>query len=395
MGQARRLDELGERLEREERRKRRSRGQEDYWQRVQDLFTRDVTVEALRELAESDARETVAFFSREVDFEDLRAEPFWKRMPASAFRLFEAIAWRLTPARRLLFAAAMIVLVLGWIDYLLGLLKSGGWPHSPSFMLVAATLLFVLLALELRDKLGLKGDLEIARTIQFGLLPFEPWESGSLSARAAMRTANTVGGDYFDRVELGEGRVAVVIGDVAGKGMPAALLMALLQGSLRTLVTAGLRGAELVARLNQHLAANIPRNRLVTLFYAEVDPAGGPLHYVNAGHNPPLLAHADGSRTSLGATGMALGILPEAGYECLETSFTGGDRLLLYTDGIVEAENARDEAYGDERLAAFLVARRQTAADALLEGLLADVVAHAGPLRPRDDMTLLVLDRRA
>ena len=394
MSQARRLDELAERLEREERKKRRNRGQEDYWRRVQDLFTRDVTVKALRELAESDARETVAFFSREVDFEDLSAAPVWKRLPASAFRLFEAIAWRLTPARRLLFAAATIVLALGWINYLVIVAKDGGWPHSPSLMLVAATLLFVLLALELRDKLSLKGDLEIARKIQFGLLPFEPWQSGSLSAHASMQTANTVGGDYFDLIDLGQGKVAVVIGDVAGKGMPAALLMALLQGSLRTLVTAGFRGAELIARLNQHLAANIPRNRLVTLFYAEVDPAGTPLLYVNAGHNPPLLARADGSQECLAGTGIALGILPEAEFECVETSFDAGARLLLYTDGIVEAENARDEAYGEERLAAFLTTHREGDPQALVEGLVADVLAHSRPLRPRDDMTLLVLDRR-
>ena len=105
----------------------------------------------------------------------------------------------------------------------------------------AATLLLFLLVMELRDKLGLKSDLEVARQIQFGLLPFEPWERAGFTAVSAMRPANTVGGDYFDIVELGEGRVAIAVGDVAGKGMPAALLMALLQGSLRTLLTAGLR----------------------------------------------------------------------------------------------------------------------------------------------------------
>ncbi|HET7291838.1 MAG TPA: SpoIIE family protein phosphatase [Vicinamibacteria bacterium] len=395
MSQARRLDELEEKLGRRGERRRANRGQADYWQRVQELFTRDVTVKALRELAESDARDTVAYFSREIDFDDLKRKPFWKRVPASAFRLFEAIAWRLSPARRLLFAGATIVLAFGWADYLLGVLSRGGWPSIPSFLLVATTLLFALLTLELRDKLSLKGDLEIARQIQFGLLPFEPWAAGTLRARAAMRPANTVGGDYFDLVELGDGRFAVAIGDVAGKGMPAALLMALLQGSLRTLVTAGLRGAELVARLNQHLTASIPRNRLVTLFYAEVDAAGGPLRYVNAGHNPPLLARSDGALQSLAGTGVALGIMPDALFECVETAFGGGDRLLLYTDGIVEAENPADEAYGEERLRSFLAGRRAAPAEMLIDGLVADVLAHAGPLRPRDDMTLLVLDRGA
>ena len=131
--------------------------------------------------------------------------------------------------------------------------------------------------LELRDKLSLKGDLEIARQIQFGLLPFEPWDKDGVRIATAMRPANTVGGDYFDVIELGAGRLAVAVGDVAGKGMPAALLMALLQGSLRTLVSAGLRGAELMAKLNAHLCANIPSNRLITLLYAELDPETGQL----------------------------------------------------------------------------------------------------------------------
>ena len=127
--------------------------------------------------------------------------------------------------------------------------------------------------LELRDKLALKGDLEIARQIQFGLLPFEPFHRNGTSICAAMRPANTVGGDYFDIIDLGDGpRLAVVMGDVAGKGMPAALLMALLQGSLRTLLERRLaRRPTLIAKLNAHLYANIPSNRLVTLFYGELD----------------------------------------------------------------------------------------------------------------------------
>ena len=118
-----------------------------------------------------------------------------------------------------------------------------------------------------------------------------------------MRPANTVGGDYFDVIELDERRLAITVGDVAGKGMPAALLMALLQGSLRTLITAGLRGPELIGKLNDHLCANIPSNRLVTLFYAEYDTASGELEYVNAGHNAPFVLRADGTLQRLDATG--------------------------------------------------------------------------------------------
>jgi hypothetical protein len=376
------------------------RQQEDYWRRVQDLFTRDITLKALRELAESDARDTVAFFSREIDFEEVRRQPVWHRVPISMFRVFEAIAWRLSPARRLFFAGASFVLAWAWIQYFFDVLGGAASGHLfslevPSLLLLASSVLFVVLALELRDKLALKGDLEIARQIQFGLLPFEPYAEGSLRVCAFMRPANTVGGDYFDIVDLGEGRVALVIGDVAGKGMPAALLMALVQGSLRTLVTAGLRGPALVTRLNQHLSASIPANRLVTLFYAETATAGGPLQYVNGGHNPPLVLRRDGSVERLGATGVALGILTEAAFESAETSFEPGDRLLLYTDGIVEADNLQEEEYGEERLREFLQAHRDDTSAILVENLVGSVLAHAGPVKPRDDMTVLLAGREA
>ncbi len=125
-----------------------------------------------------------------------------------------------------------------------------------------------------------------------------------------MRPANTVGGDYFDIIDTDGENVAVAVGDVAGKGMPAALLMALLQGSLRTLITAGFRGPDLIGKLNAHLHANIPSNRLVTFFYAEIEPATGLLRYVNAGHNPPFLVRASGEQQTLAGNGIALGVLP-------------------------------------------------------------------------------------
>jgi len=194
---------------------------------------------------------------------------------------------------------------------------------------VSATVLFFLLALELRDKLGLKGDLEVAREIQFGLLPFEPIEREGIAIATAMRPANTVGGDYFDVIDLEPGQLAIAVGDVAGKGMPAALLMALLQGSLRTLLSAGFRGTDLVSKLNAHLCANIPSNRLVTLFYAELDAVGGRLHYLNCGHNPPFLLAVGQQPITLPATAMALGITTETDFPSLELELAAGDRLVL------------------------------------------------------------------
>jgi serine phosphatase RsbU (regulator of sigma subunit) len=365
--------------------------EEDYWQSLQDLFTRDVTGKSLEDL-EHDARDSFRFFTRDVDLSSLERKPWFTRYPLTLFKVFQAMAYRLSPPRRVLFAISVPLLFVGGFAYLVSFSRMGA---VATWLLGAAGLLFVLLVLELRDKLALKGDLEIARQIQFGLLPFEPFEKDGLAVRAAMRPANTVGGDYFDLVELGDGKLAIVVGDVAGKGMPAALLMALLQASLRTLITAGLRGGELIGKLNAHLCAHIPSNRLVTLFYGEVDPTRGLLRYVNAGHNPPFVLRRDGTAERLAATSVALGILPDADFTPLETPLDGGDRLLLYTDGITEAANTHDVEYGDERLAAFLQGRRGASQQELIDGVLADVLTFCGSVRPRDDMTLLVLTRSA
>ena len=172
-----------------------------------------------------------------------------------------------------------------------------------------------------------------------------------------MRPANTVGGDYYDIIDLEDDRVGIVVGDVAGKGMPAALLMALLQGSLRTLLTAGHRGADLMAKLNVYLCSTIPANSLVTLFYGELDTAAGDLLYVNAGHNAPFLIRRDQSLERLPATAMVLGIDPDCAFETRTTHIGPGERLLLYTDGISEAFNTREEEYGEPRIAAYLEAQ--------------------------------------
>ena len=371
---------------------------EEYWHSLRELFTRDLTHDDLSRLLQHEVGETFRFLTREVDTSDLGALPRWRRYPRALMRFFLAIAYRLNPWRRVLFAASMMALALGWLGFALYLVSQGPFTIHPLFqfhtwLLLAATLFALLLVLELRDKLTLKGDLEIARQIQFGLLPFEPWDKDGVHVEAAMRPANTVGGDYFDVIELGPGRLAVAVGDVAGKGMPAALLMALLQGSLRTLVAAGLRGAELVARLNDHLCANIPSNRLVTLFYAELDTGSGELRYVNSGHNPPFLLCPGQQPARLCATAMALGVTTETEFTSMTLELEPGDRLVLYTDGVTEAEDPADREYGDARLGAWLQANRERPARMLIDGVIAEVLAHCGHARPRDDMTLMCLER--
>lgn len=189
---------------------------------------------------------------------------------------------------------------------------------EPSATLIFTGFVLLILAEVFREAASMKQDLETAREIQFGLVPAAEFRRDAVVVRSHMRPANTVGWDYDDVVPLDNGTIAVVQADVAGKGMPAALLMATLQGSLRTLLSAGLRGRRLVDALNDFLHDNTPANRMVTLFYGEFDPASGAMAYVNAGHKPPFVIRRDGTLERPKEASMVLGILPHRGYPTSE-----------------------------------------------------------------------------
>lgn len=364
------------------------------FQSLRELFTQGVTFDELRDLVGRDARETLRYYIREIDFESLRSKPWYRRYPAIAWKVFIALAYRLSPPRRLAFAAAIFLWVIGWIELIIFAARGPADQDSGIVWLSLsfAAILFLLL-MELRDKLDLKGDLEIAREIQFGLIPSSPFHQNGTHIHCSMRPANTVGGDYCDIIQLAENQVGIVVGDVAGKGMPAALLMALLQGSLRTLITAGHRGPELMDKLNVYLCENIPDNKLVTLFYGELDTVTGRLQYVNAGHNPPLLLRNGATFDRLPATSLVMGIDRNCQFEARDAEIRPGDKLLVYTDGVTEAFNLKEEEYGEPRLTAFLQQNPDTPPDELIKGLVADVLSFCGPVRLNDDMTLMAVTR--
>lgn len=238
----------------------------------------------------------------------------------------------------------------------------------------------------------MRQDLDTAREIQFSLVPSPVYEKGVISIHSSMQPARTVGGDYYDVVELDDGRLSFVVADVAGKGIPAALLMTLLQGSLRSLLSSGLRGAELVTRLNSYLVANTPANRMITFFYGELDPASGELRYVNAGHNPPFLQDRTGL-TRLLPTGMVLGVLDGPPFSEERIQLEAGGRLLAYTDGVTEAANPADEEFGEDRLERLLTEKRDSLPTHLLQTITGGVLAFCGKAKPGDDMTMMVVSR--
>ena len=363
-----------------------------YWN-IKDLFTAGVTREGLLGLFEKDARETFRYFTRNIDFAALRSQHWHERYPRMAWLVFVSLASRMSPPRRVVFAIAVLAALVAIIQSLTAIAR----PETVGgliYWFIAAALLLLLLLLELRDKLDLKSDLEIAREIQFGLVPAGPFVQGDFEVHCFMRPANTVGGDYYDIIGLGGNGVAIVIGDVAGKGMPAALLMALLQGSLRTLITAGFRDGDLIAKLNDYLCESIPANSLVTLFYGQLDVAEGVFRYVNAGHNAPFVFRPGQRFERLQATATVLGFQRGLDFEAHEMRIGAGEAMLFFTDGITEAFNLSDEEYGEGRLEAFLKKNRDLPRDKFIQTLIRDVLQFCGPARPGDDMTLVFVDRK-
>jgi phosphoserine phosphatase RsbU/P len=228
-----------------------------------------------------------------------------------------------------------------------------------------------------------------ARAIQEGLLPKEIPQLAGYEIASAWQSARVVGGDYFDVLSFEGDVLGFCIGDVAGKGMPAALLMSNLQAAVRGLASAHVSPDDLCARLNTLLCRNVARDRFITFFYAQLDGPSGELRYVNAGHNPPVVMHRDGSHDRLTEGGGVFGAFPNQKFAVGTSRLQAGDRLVLYTDGVTEASNSDDEEFGDSRLIDVLAQNRGATATQLQAQILESAGQFCGN-RWHDDATLLI-----
>ena len=241
----------------------------------------------------------------------------------------------------------------------------------------------------LMEKQRLVKDMEFARTVQESFLPQHAPEVRNYKFSAHYTPAQEVGGDFYDFIRLDRGRTGIVIGDVSGKGVPAALYMAKLGSDLRTLAFTEGDPAAALTKLNVLLAERSRRGMFATLLYVELDGETGRLIMANAGHLPPLLKKADGSVGKLPTAGSApLGILPTLSFTRQLASLEPGDTVVLYTDGIIEAMNARDELYGYERFEA-LIAVSPADPEAMKAAIVEDVNRFTGLSPQHDDMTLV------
>lgn len=237
----------------------------------------------------------------------------------------------------------------------------------------------------------LRKELEMCRLIQEELLPRAGLPFGFGEVKGVSIPAREVGGDFFNYFPLDRSQVALLVGDVSGKGVPAALLMANLQATLRGRLPVEDDLARLATRLDEEIHASTPPQAYLTLFMAVLDGPSGLLRWVNAGHNTQFLIRRDGELEDLESTGRPLGLWPGGGYEERRAVVEAGDSLFLFTDGLVEAEDESGAPFGSEHLRGLLLRERQAPLEDLLRRVEQAVRSHRGRGEPSDDATMVAL----
>src|SRR5215217_7563207 len=268
-----------------------------------------------------------------------------------------------------------------------------GLERSPAFDALTRNLTWRFRAAEARERERIEQELRVARRIQQSLLPEAIPELEGWRIATYYGPAREVGGDFYDFLELEDGRLGLVVGHATGHGMPAALVMATTRGMLRAVVQSLEAPGEVLARVNEALVADIPPSTFVTCFYGVLDPKDGHMSYANAGHNLPCRRH-DGQAEELRARGMPLGLIPGMRYEQKETILASGDSTLFYSDGLVEAHDPQGEMFGFPRLRELVAGHGEERS--LGDFLMGELYSFVGEgWEQEDDITLLTLKRSA
>lgn len=367
-----------------------------FWSRV----TEGLEIRELWSEFVSEAKEGYGHYSKDVDWDEVQRErKRFKRFAKAVSALFLAMLMKLSPARRVLLLIALVLLVVQ---------PEFQWTNrqtSTSFQLggIGAVILFFLLALELADRVTMKRDLEIAREIQQWLVPSHPPIVSGFDIAFATRPQNTVAGDYYDAFQrpvspanAAASPLMVVIADVAGKSVPAALLMATFQSGLRALSATPESLEEIAVGLDRYARAHsLEGRRFTTAFLAEVDPTSREMRYINAGHNSPILRRGSGAieRLSKGGPPFGLPLLEdrEPAYPSETTRLVTGDLLFIFTDGLIEAVDGGGQEFGETRLVPILQSTPAESAANTLQRVMTEVNTFVGHARQHDDITCLVL----
>jgi sigma-B regulation protein RsbU (phosphoserine phosphatase) len=369
-------------------------------QRLQGFFrdyTEGLESRDVKRLFERDAARAYAVLTREHNQGPEPAKGL-SRVFFRAKLAFLGLSYKLSPARRLLFGFSLVAFVLGLLSDSRTLYSTKNLrisvQFSPFWFAISVGCLVFLLALELVDRVRVRDELEVARELQSELLPHDlPAVSGYLFAHS-YRTANEVGGDFYDLIRLPDGRLAMVVADASGHGMAAGLVMAIANATLRTALDLDPSPERAMAMLNRTLCRTGTTRTFMSAFYGLLTPETGEMEFVCAGHPFPLLRRAGGQTEELGSGGFPLGLRDPLPMSRGTVTIEPGDHLLLYTDGLPEALDAQGKtAFGYERIQAAL--QLGGSPQQVHDNILHSFDAHAGDEPLRDDLTLLVIARGA
>ncbi len=312
-----------------------------------------------------------------------RARRLWHRTKI----LFLGLSYKLAPPRRLLFALCLVLALAGLV------FNSQQESIYNARVLLGLSIvgLTLLLGLELADRVLVRDELEVARHLQRALLPERPPQVPGWRFAFSSRTANTIGGDYYDLLPLEDGRLAVIVGDASGHGIAAGLLMAIASSTIKLALDTDPAPTAVLGMVNTALYRTGDRRAFMTLFCGLLEPETGRLEFASAGHPYPVLRRANGDVSELGRGGLPLGIRRTLELRAEEVVLEPGDVMAIVTDGIPEALDPQDRAFGFDRLTAS-VARGGDAA-AVHDRLVEEVAAFVGERPADDDRSLVVLSR--
>jgi serine phosphatase RsbU (regulator of sigma subunit) len=245
------------------------------------------------------------------------------------------------------------------------------------------------------EKEKMERELDLAAKIQSDFLPKKSPECENFEVAGSNIPCNQVGGDYYDFIDIDSCRLGITVADVSGKGVSASLLMASVRAALHSEIHTGYKIEEMAARLNDFVHRSSAPNSFITFFFCELNKKSGELRYINAGHNPPLILDKKGKINRLGSCGFCLGMFPSTGYKVASIIFNPGDIAVLFTDGITESRSKKNEEFNEERLVGLVRKHAKLPAQKIMEKIYEEVALFASGTSQMDDMTLVIIKRKA
>jgi len=356
---------------------------------ISKTFRSDFRKTKIREEFKSEYKDLKQYFLSSERKEELAGMHPLKKIFILPLWIIKAMYFRLTPFRRILLIVGLIILLLSW-DLQTG--KAGtSFSMDLSAMLSGIIFLFIL-ALELKDKLLAKTELEEGRAIQLALMPDQSPKVNGWDIWLYTRSANDVGGDLLDFIQIEEDRYGIAVGDVAGKGLSAALLMSKLQASIRAIAYDSLSLSSLGEKLNTIFHRDSPAKIFASLLYSELKSENGEINFINAGHFPPVIVRRNNIEKNQ-KNAPALGLLQDASFDEQNILLNQNEFVIIYSDGLTEAENEAGDFFGEARLVDLLKNKENFSSQQLGEMILTKVDYFVNKFPAHDDLTLAILKK--